>query len=113
MAAPEDQNAARPSFDLYIKRLQKLGAYQNSKGKVSFIEIPIYDEIEFGTPKTAAAIELNRLFSLKINNDSSWLGRRFWNRTFEAGKMAENLETDAQLIRQLLDEEKAESEGES
>jgi site-specific DNA recombinase len=36
---------------------------------VLFDKAPTYEEIKFGTPKTAAAIELNRLFSLKINND--------------------------------------------
>ena len=32
---------------------------------VLFDKAPTFDEIKFGTPKTAAAIELNRLFSTK------------------------------------------------
>lgn len=41
---------------------------------VLFDKAPTFDEIKFGTPKTAVAIELNRLFSSKNMNDDVMAG---------------------------------------
>jgi len=42
-----------------------------------------------------------------------WLERRFWKRTFVDNEKGEDIEHDTLLMRQLLDENNAESEAKS
>ncbi len=72
---PMDMRVVMDYIKYFLEHLEYLLLQQmNPVAKAGYFGVlldkaPTYEEIKFGTPKTAAAIELNRLFSLKINND--------------------------------------------